>query len=259
MRVLGIDLGSRFVKMVVYNHRDMELNKVIDTVDFYRNYSRPDKGGLLIDLDKILAQPVDRIVSTGYGRNNVRVLGAEVITELKAHATGAVFQTGWQDFVLLDIGGQDSKVMLIENGAIADMVLNDKCAASSGRYLENMAALLNISLQEMTGYYRDPVKLNSTCAVFAESELIGCISEGESIEKLCAGVNYSLYNRISPILKRFNSERIVFVGGVAYNKALQQFIRLEGGFREMAVPRVPQLNGAIGCCSYAADTAEPRL
>jgi predicted CoA-substrate-specific enzyme activase len=252
MRVLGIDLGSRFVKLAVYNSKEMEFNRVFDTVDFYRTHSRSTDGGLLLDLEKILPKPVDRIVSTGYGRNNIKVFGAEVITELKAHALGAVFQTGWQDFVLLDIGGQDSKVMLIEGGAITDMVMNDKCAASSGRYLENMAALLNISLREMTDYYKDPVKLNSTCAVFAESELIGYISEGEEIERLCSGVNYSLYNRISPMIRRFSSQRIVFAGGVAQNRAMQKFIKMHGGFVEMAVPKLPQMNGAIGCCCYAS-------
>jgi predicted CoA-substrate-specific enzyme activase len=257
MRALGIDLGSRFVKLVIYEDDNMVFGKLFDTISFYRNYSGNKDGNLILNLDKILPGPVDKIVSTGYGRNNVRVLGAEVITELKAHALGATLQTGWDNFVLLDIGGQDSKVMLIENGRIADMMLNDKCAASSGRYLENMASLLKIPLEELTSHYQNPISLNSTCAVFAESELIGYVSEGMDLKRLCAGVNYSLFNRIRPMLSRFSCERIVSVGGVAYNKALQHYIKSEGTFRELRIPDHPHLNGAIGCCHYALRTNRP--
>lgn len=250
MRILGIDLGSRTVKVVVYQDDKMVFRKLFDTVCFYKNYSKTVDGKLVLSLERILPEPVDRIASTGYGRNNVRVLGAQVITELKAHALGAVFQTGLKDFVLMDIGGQDSKIMLVQKGKIVDMVLNDKCAASSGRYLENMATLLNISLEELTGHYMNPIKLNSTCAVFAESELIGYVSEGEDIDRLCAGVNFSLFNRIRPILDRFYSDRIVLVGGVAFNKAFQHYIRTECNFKELIIPAYPQINGAIGCCYY---------
>jgi len=251
VKVLGIDLGSRSVKLVVYNDDKLEYKNLFDTVSFYKNFSKITDGRLVVDFDRILPQPIDKIVSTGYGRNNVRVSGAEVITELKAHALGAVFQTGLKDFVILDIGGQDSKVMLVEKGKIVDMILNDKCAASSGRYLENMATLLNISLEELTAYYKNPIKLNSTCAVFAESELIGYVSEGVDTKRLCAGVNYSLFNRIRTILDRFYSDRIVLVGGVAFNNAFQYYIKTECSFKQLIVPAYPQLNGAIGCCYYS--------
>ncbi len=253
MRILGIDLGSRSVKLIVYQDGEPVFRRLFDTVSFYRHYSKTADGGLVLDFDRILPGPVDKMVSTGYGRNNAKVQGAEVITELKAHALGAVFQTGIEDFVLLDIGGQDSKVMLVKKGRISDMVLNDKCAASSGRYLENMATLLDISLENLTAHYTDPVKLNSTCAVFAESELIGYVSEGQDIHRLCAGVNYSLFNRIRPILDRFHSDRIVLVGGVAFNKAFRYYVERECGFKEVIVPPYPQFNGAIGCCCHAGN------
>jgi len=111
------------------------------------------------------------VVSTGYGRNNVNVENATVILELKAHTYGAVWQTGLDDFTLLDIGGQDSKVISVRNGKMADMVLNDKCAASCGRYLENMANILGIGLEELAGYHENPVELNSTCAVSVNRSL----------------------------------------------------------------------------------------
>ena len=133
---------------------------------------------------------------------------------------------------------------------MVDMMLNDKCAASCGRYLENMAAVMEISIEELVKHYKNPVQLNSTCAVFGESELIGKISEGCSIEELAAGVNYSLFKRISPLIERFPEDCLVLTGGVAKNQAFVEYIKSELDFKEVIVPLYPQLNGAIGCCYH---------
>lgn len=250
MRILGIDLGSRAVKIAVFENEELSSDRVIDTAGFYRDYCRNAGGRIDIDFERLGLGCFDKIISTGYGRNNVNIAGAEVIVELKAHTWGAVYQTGRDRFTLLDIGGQDSKVISVRGGRMADMVLNDKCAASCGRYLENMAAVLGIDLSEMEKYSGEPVELSSTCAVFGESELIGRISEGYSMERLAAGVNYSLFKRIKPLIERFPGEVLVVTGGVAKNQALLEFIRQELAFREVIVPGRPQLNGAMGCCAY---------
>ncbi|HOM03611.1 MAG TPA: acyl-CoA dehydratase activase [Acetivibrio sp.] len=250
MRVLGIDLGSRAVKLVIFENGIFLDSMVYDTASFYRDFCSNVNQKISIDFEKLDIGRFDSVVSTGYGRNNVNVENSTVILELKAHTYGAVWQTGLEDFTLLDIGGQDSKVVSVRNGKMADMVLNDKCAASCGRYLENMANVLGISLEELTGHYENPVELNSTCAVFGESELIGKISEGYSIRELAAGVNYSLFKRIKPIIERFPHENLVVCGGVARNNALLEFIKSELDFKRVVVPRMPQLNGAIGCCAF---------
>lgn len=250
MRILGIDLGSRAVKLAVFEEKELVLRKVFDTASFYRDFCRNENQKIALELQKLDVGEIQKIISTGYGRNNVNVSNADVITELKAHTYGAIWQTGLKEFTLLDIGGQDSKVISVKDGKMVDMVLNDKCAASCGRYLENMANVIGISIDEMKKYYNEPVELSSTCAVFGESELIGRISEGYSSERLAAGVNYSLYKRIKPIIARFPAASIVLSGGVANNEALIHFIKSDLGWGEVVVPKDPQLNGAIGCCAY---------
>jgi len=250
MKIIGIDLGSRTVKVVVFEDNSFLLGKMYDTASFYRDYCKNVNNTIRVDFSKLEFGDIQKIISTGYGRNNVNVNNAEVITELKAHTFGVMWQTGLKDFTLLDIGGQDSKVISVKNGRMADMVLNDKCAASCGRYLENMANVIGISIEEMKKYYKNPVELNSTCAVFGESELIGRISEGYGVEQLASGVNYSLYKRIKPMIARFPEKDLVLTGGVANNEALAQFIKSDLGWTNIIVPKKPQLNGAIGCCAY---------
>ncbi|TYQ16152.1 UNVERIFIED_CONTAM: putative CoA-substrate-specific enzyme activase [Acetivibrio alkalicellulosi] len=250
MRILGIDLGSRSVKLVIFENNTFVEQKIYNTSFFYRNFCSIMDKKIVILFDSLGMGNFDRIISTGYGRNNVNVDNAEIILELKAHTYGATYQTKLQEFTLLDIGGQDSKVISVKEGRMVDMVLNDKCAASCGRYLENMANVLEISIDELVKHQNNPVSLSSTCAVFGESELIGKISEGYSVEQLSAGVNYSLFKRLKPLIERFSGKSIVITGGVAQNKALVSFIKSELNFSSVIVPQFPQLNGAIGCCYY---------
>ncbi len=245
MKVLGIDIGSRAVKIAVLDEDRFIKTDIISTMRFYRDYSRTINNEVVVDLQAIGLANVDKVVSTGYGRNNIQVAGAKVINELKAHVYGALFQTGLKDFTLLDIGGQDFKVIKVENGIMTDMILNDKCAASSGRYLENMAAILEISMEELKKEYSNPVQLNTTCAVFGESELIGQIALGHPVNHLAAGINYSLYKRIKPQIQKLKSKVLVLTGGVAENEAVIHYLRED--FSEVTIPKFPQLNGAIGC------------
>ncbi|MCT4509320.1 MAG: acyl-CoA dehydratase activase [Tepidibacter sp.] len=249
MKVLGIDLGSREVKIAV-----MEDNKIIktlkvSTMSFYRDYCNYD-GKVTVDLDKLNISDIDIAVSTGYGRNNTDLNKFTPINEIKAHVYGGFYQTGLKDFILLDIGGQDVKVVKVEKGITTDLELNEKCAASCGRYLENMANVLEISVDDMSKEYQNPVELNSTCAVFSESELIGKIAEGISIESLCAGVNYSLYKRLRPLLTKFKGRKLVLTGGVANNSAIQEYLKKD--YNEIISVKNPQFNGAIGCCYYGS-------
>ena len=200
------------------------------------------------DFDKLKIDPVDKAISTGYGRNNIDLDKFKVINELKAHVYGVFYQTDLRDFILLDVGGQDVKVVKVEKGIITDMDLNDKCAASSGRYIENMANILEIPLEDLCNYNENPIELNSTCAVFSESELIGKIAEGIEIERLCAGVNYSLYKRLRPLLNKFKGNLLVVTGGVAKNQGIIRYLKED--YDDILTVADPQFNGAIGCCYY---------
>lgn len=248
---IGIDLGSRKAKFAVLEGEMLRRLADFDTVSFYKRQGRIENDELLLDLEGSgIFSPEElsgaEIVVTGYGRNTLSLKGARVVSEIRAHAAGAVFQTGLKDFTLLDMGGQDTKVALIRDRRIADFVMNDKCAASSGRYLENMAAVLEVSLEELSSHADDPVKLDATCGIFGESELIGQILRGFPLPRLCAGVNQTLVKRVLPMLKRFPSDRLVITGGVAKNGALVTLLTRTVS-QEIIVPPHPQHNGAIGC------------
>ena len=249
MKFLGIDLGSRAVKIAVMQDFEIIYKEMISTISFYKNYCKYNNGKIVVDLKKIECTDIDKAVSTGYGRNNTNLEEFQPINEIKAHVYGALYQTNISDFILLDVGGQDVKAVKVEKNIVTDLELNDKCAASCGRYLENMANVLEISLDEMGKYYEEPVILNSTCAVFSESELIGKIAEGINMNRLCAGVNYSLYKRILPMLKKFNDKVLLMSGGASNNQALIKY--LQNDYEKVTVLQENQFNGAIGCCYYA--------
>jgi len=249
---IGLDLGSRSVKLALLEDALVLRLDKFDSMRFYREHGKKEGGRLVIDAASLaLSSDNPTITATGYGRQAVNVKGARIIPEIKAHVLGAAYLTGLADFTLLDLGGQDSKVALVRQGRIMDFLTNDKCAASTGRYLENMAVALNISMEELSLHRLDPAELTSTCAVFGESELIGFVVEGYSTASLAAGVNYSIFKRIKPMLLKLSSDTIVFTGGVAHNSALVEIIREELGM-EVVVPEHPQYAGAVGCCVDAA-------
>lgn len=258
--IFGIDLGSRAAKIVTLSDNRLDGFQRADTMAFYRDFGLRVDGKLTIDLEKLGVKAGDVIVATGYGRHNVGLpefdmaarmyegaIRIQVIPELNAHVAGAVYQTGLLDFTLLDVGGQDTKVIKVQDGLMADFVTNDKCAASSGRYLENTATALGVTVEELARHVENPVHLSSTCAVFAESELIGKVVEGYDLASLCAGVNWSIWRRLRPLMERMRSRTVVFAGGVAHSPALRQIIASETG-AEIVVPKYPDFNGAIGCC-----------
>ena len=246
--ILGIDLGSRNVKVALLNSGGFRFYRY-DTMEFYRGYGQRVGGSLRIDFPALGLPWAEKVISTGYGRLTVRVEGGTVIPEIKAHVLGAVHQTGLKDFTLMDLGGQDTKIAKVENGRLIDFLTNDKCAASSGRYLENMARVLEMPLEELSKHSEDPGDLSSTCAVFGESELIGQIIEGLPMERLAAGVNQTIVRRVKPMLRQLLSKVIVFSGGVAFNQAIKEIVEDEMNVK-VIVPPEPQLNGAIGCCIY---------
>ena len=250
---IGIDLGSRKAKFALMNGADIVRLADLDTIAFYKKYGSMVGDELSLDLQGsgiFSAEELReaQITVTGYGRNSINLHGARVISEIKAHVAGARTQTGLTNFTLLDMGGQDTKVAQVQGGRLTDFVMNDKCAASSGRYLENMAAVLDVSLDELASHGEDPVRLDATCGIFGESELIGQILRGHPVGRLCAGVNQTLVKRVLPMLRRFRSPHLVLTGGVALNGALVRLLEQETG-APVTVPPHPQHNGAIGCAT----------
>ena len=245
---IGIDLGSRRVKIVLMEGSEIVRTRSFDTLLFYKRYGTIREGKLWVQFNR-LDLPIDphsRIFVTGYGRNIIDLSGGNVVTEIQAHTQGAIFQTGLKDFTLVDLGGQDTKVAYVEGGKVKDFLMNDKCAAGSGRYLENMARVLAVSLKDLGDQYNDPIDLDATCAIFGESEMIGKIIEGIPIPRICAGVNLSVVRRVLPLINRFPRRNIVVSGGVARNKAILKLMRCSINAPVVA-PKRPAFNGAIGC------------
>ena len=197
----------------------------------------------------------DKIVSTGYGRAGVE--GAhKTITEITCHAAG-VHYCSPHIRSIIDIGGQDSKSILLEdNGRVKDFVMNDKCAAGTGRFLEVMARALQVDLEvfgDMSLRAENPGKISSLCTVFAESEVISLISKGESRENIIAGIHESIATRISAMANRVGVKPpLMMTGGVAKNigvvRALEKKLNMTIEVLESA-----QVMGAIGAAVLAAN------
>jgi predicted CoA-substrate-specific enzyme activase len=244
---LGVDAGSREVKLVIGGGGEIVFSAIMDTVQFYLSCRN---GGGELDLTRIrelsTAPAYGRVVATGYGRDNVTVAGGKTIPEIMAHTAGAVSQTGLRDFTLVDMGGQDTKVIQVKDGAVEDFVMNDKCAAGSGRYLENIAKALGASLEKLGQCWENPAKLASACAIFGESEVVGLVSDGVPVDSILAGANASMVARLKPMIMRYRPKTLALSGGVAMNNAVRILLSREIGVEALALAQ-SRLNGAIGC------------
>jgi len=245
---LGLDFGSRYVKLVYWGAGRFSRRR-LDSLDFYRDILEKEQGHLQIDWERLGLEPPQALVVTGYGKNLLKNL-VPTITEIRAIFLGARFITGWDHFILLEMGGQDTKVLHVREGRVFDFVTNDRCAAGTGRYLENMARFLKMPLRDFSGYWQEPVTISQTCAIFGESELISHLLEGVPPARLAAGVNASVSRRALTMMHRYSCPRLVFVGGVARNRAVVHFLR-EGSACQVRVPPHPQFTGALGCCLEA--------
>lgn len=195
------------------------------------------------------------IVTTGYGRRAVS-FGQEAITEITCHSVGAKWLIPTVR-VVIDIGGQDSKVIeLDEIGNVANFVMNDKCAAGTGRFLEVIASALEIGLENLATFSLNsnrPSNIDSTCTVFAESEVISLRAQKEPTENIIAGIHKSIARRVAAMgSASWYRDSVVLTGGVGKNtavkKALEEQIR-----RGIIVPEEPQIVGALGAALIARE------
>lgn len=198
-----------------------------------------------------------KVVSTGYGKK--RVDSASIhITEITCHARGAFhFFPGTR--TVIDIGGQDSKAILLDgSGGVLDFVMNDRCAAGTGRFLEFMAGVLDMGILRMSAIPFESAQtraINSLCTVFAESEVISLLSEGCPVENIVRGLHASIAERTAALIQRIPYvPPVTMTGGVAKNKgvvdALQERLKLS-----LNIPDEPQIVGAVGAAWIARSSA----
>ncbi len=252
MKVAGIDVGSLTAKCVI-----MENGELLgyDIVKVQPDLERTAEIVFRKTLEKlgIRESEIERIVATGYGRNKVRFADKKV-TEISCHARGAVYLIPTVRTVI-DIGGQDSKVISVgKGGKVLNFVMNDKCAAGTGRFLEVLANALGVKVEELSFLSKKAekvVRISSVCTVFAESEVISYLSRGEKVENIVAGIHDSIASRIAGMAKRVGVEEdVVLTGGVAKNDGVRLALERKLGVR-IKVPKEPQIVGALGAAIFA--------
>lgn len=256
MITVGIDIGSISAKAAAMRNGELIATCLQLTGYNARQAGREVFQKVLSD-GGIAADAVVRVVSTGYGRNRVD-FAHRAITEITCHAAGVHFLTPGARGII-DIGGQDSKVIAIDSaGRVVDFAMNDKCAAGTGRFLEVMARALEVDLDDfgpLSGASSAPSAISSLCTVFAESEVISLIARGEARENIIAGLHEAIAARVSAMAGRVRLQSpVVMTGGVARNSGVVNALEKKLGV-SICVSAYAQVNGAIGAALLAAATA----
>ncbi|MFA6450407.1 MAG: acyl-CoA dehydratase activase [bacterium] len=257
MITLGVDLGSNTVKTLLLNDgRDVLASTV-------RKTSHESQKVMDECVEETLAKAgvsfdkIGKIVATGYGRVSCKIAQKE-ISEITCHGKGCYFSMN-SARTIIDIGGQDSKVIsLSDKGKVIDFVMNDKCAAGTGRFLEVMAQALQVPLAEFGEVSKKAgtvVDISNTCTVFAESEVISLMARQEPKENIIAGLHKAIASRVIALAKRLRIEDdIALTGGVALNDGVRRALEAAAG-KSIKVPANPQLIGALGAAIHAFEIA----
>ena len=247
MITVGIDVGSITAKAAVIKNGKMIAHKLILTGYNARNAGEKVFKSIVKDL-AMESSSVDKIISTGYGRNSV-TFADKAVTEITCHAMGAHYLDPAVRSVI-DIGGQDSKAIAVnEFGSVKDFAMNDKCAAGTGRFLEVMARALEVDLNDFGDFSLKadhPSKISSLCTVFAESEVISLISKGEKRRNIICGIHESIAARVVAMARRVGLKApVMMTGGVAKNIGVVKALERKTG-EIIIVSTEAQITGAIG-------------
>jgi predicted CoA-substrate-specific enzyme activase len=250
---VGIDAGSTTCKLVAVDPGGEVMAARLEPASpRLEEQAAQMLDSLVADLGGAHDLPV---VATGYGRRLVRG-AARQVTEITCHARG-VFRALGHGGTLVDLGGQDSKVIRIGgDGRPLDFTMNDKCAAGTGRFLEHTAGRLGVEVAELGeralhSLTEEPI--TSTCTVFAESEIISLIARGADLGAIIRGLHRSLVGRIVAMVRSVGLDPpLILSGGVALNRGVQSMIGEATGER-VVLPAQPQLMGAYGAALIAAD------
>ncbi|WP_456482491.1 acyl-CoA dehydratase activase [Methanopyrus sp.] len=247
MRVLGVDAGSSHLKCAIVEDGSLEDYTVVESTGPVKEVLRRALDELSADVEEF-----DVTAVTGYGREALSDEFDETVPELPAVALGASRLVEGTKTVI-DVGGQDTKVMRVEDGKVVDFQVNDKCAAGTGRFVENVCRRLGIELSEVDERVNsadDPVRINSMCAVFAETEVISLVNRGIDVERILLGVLDSVAERVATMADRVSPEpEVVLVGGMARCRVFAELLsnRLGTGIN---VPNEAHVAGAFGAALW---------
>ncbi len=252
MIVSGLDIGSLSSEAVILRDGEIMSYSLVPTgADARRAVQACMEGAL--EAAHLKFEDLSATVATGYGRISVP-FATGTLTEITCHARGAHWLFPHTRTVI-DMGGQDSKVISIDgDGRVVDFVMNDKCAAGTGRFLEVMADALEVDLTEMgerSLQARGNVIISSMCTVFAESEVISLIAKGCSKDDIIRGLHEAISKRIFTMAGKLRMEKpITMTGGVAKNQGIVEALR-KSLKAEIQVPEEPQIVGALGAALSA--------
>jgi predicted CoA-substrate-specific enzyme activase len=251
--VAGVDVGSLYTKVLILDIEENILSyRIIRSGFLYDQAAASCLEGALEGAG-IASNRIGYVVSTGYGRARVS-FASEHVSEISCHARAAKWlfpEAG----TVIDIGGQDSKVIYVaDEGQVLNFVMNDKCAAGTGRFLEVMADALSVELGEMgtlAGQSRTAVEVSSQCTVFAESEVISLLTAGTQREDIVAAIHRSIVRRIMAMIGQLGKkERVTMTGGVTKNRGVVR--ELERSLdTTLLISEEPQVAGALGAALIA--------
>jgi predicted CoA-substrate-specific enzyme activase len=259
MPVAGIDIGAGTAKAVIMDNEEI-IGSAIVPVSGDINKAVEGVIGEALGKAGLARDKLDYTVSTGWGRDAVP-FADNTTTEIICHASG-VHHLIPQARTIIDIGAQDSKVIRInDKGRVADFVMNDKCAAGTGRFLEVMAHVLGLKIEEMGPLSltsKNVCNISSTCTVFAETEVVSLRAQGKAVEDLIAGIHRSIASRVIIMGANISmGQEAVFTGGVAKNTGVQKALE-EAGKLKCIVPEEPQITGALGAALIAQAESKAR-
>ncbi|MBN2283402.1 MAG: hypothetical protein JXO48_05890 [Deltaproteobacteria bacterium] len=251
----GVDIGSTASKSLIMKNGNI-LSSVIgpSTVNPVKTAERVFHESC--EMAGVSPTEVASIIGTGYGRAKV-LFAHDNASEISCHAAGAHFLVP-DVRTVIDIGGQDCKAIAIdERGRLKNFAMNDKCAAGTGRFLEMMARILEVGVEDLgalDGRSTSPVAISNVCSVFAESEVINLINEGANIPDIIKGLHISLTNRVAVLVNRVGlREKVVVTGGVAKNRGVVAALgqKLGSAITSLDGTIDPQLIGALGAAVLA--------
>lgn len=242
MLSMGLDSGSAMTKGVLYDGRQICGMKMENTSDRPGDVLRAMYRGLY-------TEEVKKTVTTGYGRKLLDE-SDKMITEITCHGAGAAYLVPGCRAVI-DIGGQDSKVLLLdENGKVTDFLMNDKCAAGTGRFIEMILARTGQSIEEIDQFTKghQPEKINSMCAVFAESEIVGLLAREKDPGDILLGCLHSICKRTAVFAQKLvrSEEKIFFSGGLARSQVMRTLLEEYMKPAQIVTHEYAQYTGAIG-------------
>ncbi|MCK9336757.1 MAG: acyl-CoA dehydratase activase [Arcobacteraceae bacterium] len=256
----GIDIGSTSIKITLTDEEKNIIGfKTSASGSMFYKYAQETLDSLLQELN-IDKNDLAYIVATGYGRKLYKEAD-ENISEITANAIGAIAAAKEYGEIktVINIGGQDSKAISLDSeGNVVNFAMNDRCAAGTGKFLDVVALKLEIGVDELGDYHfkstGTPLSVSSTCAVFAESEIIGLLGNNHSVEDIVCGVHYSIAKRIVKLVKRVGvKEGIYFDGGPAMNEGLVNAIENELG-KKIFIPKYPQVTTSYGAAIMGVDS-----